>query len=54
MLQTHLGGDLGSSLNKTLDDACVGVEEVIAGHARFSGHACWNDDEVSALKGCFQ
>ena len=45
---THIWGSLGTGLCKGLDDAGVDVEEVVTGHARFSGNTSWDDDQLGA------
>ena len=36
---------------QSVDDAGVDVEKVVAGHSRFAGDACGDDDEVRAGEG---
>lgn len=43
-------GGLCSSLSKVADDGCVGVEQVIAGHAWLSGHTGWNENNLGTLE----
>mmetsp|Transcript_4296 Transcript_4296/g.11969 ORF Transcript_4296/g.11969 Transcript_4296/m.11969 type:complete len:373 (-) Transcript_4296:57-1175(-) len=43
-----LGAEFGASLHERFDDGGIGVEEVVAGHARFAGHAGRDDDNVSS------
>ena len=52
--EAHIWGGLGTGLCKGLDDAGVDVEEVVTGHARFPGHACWDDHQLGACDGILQ
>ena len=46
-----LGGILGYGLDQVLDDACVDVEKIIAGHAGLSCNACGHNYNIGALEG---
>lgn len=46
----HVGSVLGDRLHQRLNDASVGVEQVVTGHARLAGHASRNNDEISTLQ----
>jgi hypothetical protein len=41
---------LAARLNKALDDACVDLEEVIAGHPGLARHASGDDHDISAAQ----
>ncbi len=49
-LRTYLRADLGSCFDQALHNACIGVEQVIAGHSRLSWNPCWDDDKISAFE----
>ena len=29
----------------------IGIEKIVTGHARLAGHACWDNDEITASEG---
>ncbi len=45
-----IGRVLGNSFGKVADDGCVGVEQVVTGHAGLSGHTSRDNDNLGALQ----